>query len=235
MQNQKTQKSLVAKVLVLFAAVALMFVGVQVFADDKLDLSTLECKDALELTATDAADAEKVVKQWKVQNTSLNAKVTKDSVKVLVSTDSKTVTVSPADGDAGKTLSGAKVLNLVGVCELDKLTLGKDKKLTLTVKNGKVDAEAGLKALKEAGAKVPATVNKDDVTFTVGKDDDANKVTVKAVDGKDTVSGQVVFEFNVAKTPWYKTVWFLTLVAVLVVAAVAGGVFLFVKKNKNNK
>ncbi|PWV43719.1 MAG: hypothetical protein DF280_03350 ['Brassica napus' phytoplasma] len=30
MQNQKNQKSLVAKVLVLFAAVALMFVGVQV-------------------------------------------------------------------------------------------------------------------------------------------------------------------------------------------------------------
>ncbi|MBT1576936.1 hypothetical protein KEC49_02050, partial ['Elaeagnus angustifolia' witches'-broom phytoplasma] len=71
MQNQKTQKSLVAKVLVLFAAVALMFVGVQVFADDKqLALNTLECKDALELTAADAADAEKVVKQWKVQNTS---------------------------------------------------------------------------------------------------------------------------------------------------------------------
>nr|BAE93554.1 antigenic membrane protein Amp [Tomato yellows phytoplasma] len=233
MQNQKTQKSLVAKVLVLFAAVALMFVGVQVFADDKLDLSTLECKDALELTAADAADAEKVVKQWKVQNTSLNAKVTKDSVKVAVA-DNK-VTVTPVDGDAGKALSGSKVLSLVGVCELNKLTLGTDKKLTLTVKDGKVDAEAGLKALKEAGAKVPATVNKDDVTFTVGKDDNANKVTVKAVDGKTTVSGQVVFEFTVAKTPWYKTVWFLTLVAVVFVAAVAGGVFFFVKKNKNNK
>nr|BAE93530.1 antigenic membrane protein [Onion yellows phytoplasma] len=231
MQNQKNQKSLVAKVLVLFAAVALMFVGVQVFADDKLDLNTLECKDALELTAADAADAEKVVKQWKVQNTSLNAKVTKDSVKVAVADNNK-VTVTPADGDAGKALSGSKILNLVGVCELNKLTLGTEKKLTLTVKDGKVDAEAGL---KEAGAKVPATVNKDDVTFTVGKDDNANKVTVKAVDGKTTVSGQVVFEFTVAKTPWYKTVWFLTLVAVVVVAAVAGGVFFFVKKNKKNK
>uniref|UniRef100_UPI00403FDDA3 hypothetical protein n=1 Tax=Areca yellow leaf disease phytoplasma TaxID=927614 RepID=UPI00403FDDA3 len=72
--KSKTQKSLVAKVLVLFAAVALMFVGVQVFADDRLDLSSLQCKDALELTAADAAVAEKVVKQWKVQNTSLMQK-----------------------------------------------------------------------------------------------------------------------------------------------------------------
>ncbi|GLH60600.1 hypothetical protein HGD80_04125 [Paulownia witches'-broom phytoplasma] len=231
MQNQKTQKSLVVKVLVLFAAVALMFVGVQVFADDKLDLNTLECKDPLELTAADAADSEKVVKQWKVQNTSLNAKVTKDSVKVVV--DGNKVTVTPVNGDAGKALSGSKVLDLVGVFELNKLTLGTDKKLTLTVKDGKVDAEVGLKALKETGAKVPATVKKDDVTFTVGKDDNANKVTVKAVDGKTTVSGQVVFEFT--QTPWYKTAWFLTLVAVVAVAAVAGGVFFFVKKNKKNK
>ncbi|WP_374695411.1 hypothetical protein ACEW7V_03110 [Areca yellow leaf disease phytoplasma] len=51
-----------------------MFVGVQVFADDRLDLSSLQCKDALELTAADAAVAEKVVKQWKVQNTSLMQK-----------------------------------------------------------------------------------------------------------------------------------------------------------------
>nr|ABG79542.1 putative antigenic membrane protein [Chrysanthemum yellows phytoplasma] len=233
MQNQKNQKSLVAKVLVLFAAVALMFAGVQVVADDKVYLNTLECKDALELTAADAADAPKVVKQWKVQNTSLNAKVTKDSVKVEVA-DNK-VTVTPADGDAGKALSRSKQLILVGVCELNKLTLGTNKKLTLTVKDGKVDAEAGLKALKEAGANVPATVNKYDVTFTVGKDDNANKVTVKAEHGKTTVSGQVVFEFTVAKTPWYKTAWFLTLVAVVFVAAVAGGVFFFVKKNKKNK
>ncbi|WP_227807287.1 hypothetical protein [Mulberry dwarf phytoplasma] len=233
MQNQKTQKSLVAKVLVLFAAVVLMFVGVQVFADDQLDLSTLQCDTPLELTANDASNAEKVVNQWKVQNTSLDKKVTKDSVKVTVAVNK--VTVTPADGDAGKALKGSKELTLVGVCELNKLTLGTDKKLTLTVKDDKVDAEAGLKALKEAGAKVPATVTKDDLTFTVGKGNDANKVTVKAVGGKTTVSGEVTFEFNVAQTPLYKTVWFLTLVAVVVVAAVAGGVFFFVKKNKKNK
>nr|BAE93574.1 antigenic membrane protein Amp [Porcelain vine witches'-broom phytoplasma] len=233
MQNQKTQKSLVAKVLVLFAAVALMFVGVQVFADGQLDLSTLECNGDLELTAADAKDVEKVVKQWKVQNTSLDAKVTKDSVKVTVVNNK--VKVEPVDNSATSTLKGSKELNLVGVCELNKLTLGTDKKLTLTVKDDKVDAEAGLKALKEAGGKVPATVTKDDLTFTVGKGDDANKVTVKAVDGKTTVSGEKTFEFNVAQTPLYKTGWFLTLVAVVVVAAVAGGVFFFVKKNKKNK
>nr|ADM86705.1 antigenic membrane protein [Mulberry yellow dwarf phytoplasma] len=233
MQNQKTQKSLVAKVLVLFAAVALMFVGVQVFADDPLDLSILQCETPLELTANDASNAEKVVNQWKVQNTLLDKKVTKDSVKVIVTNNQ--VKVTPADGQAGSALKGEKLLNLVGVCELNKLTLGTDKKLTLTVKDDKVDAEAGLKALKEAGAKVPATVTKDDLTFTVGKGDDANKVTVKAVDGKTTVSGEKTFEFNVVQKPWYKTVWFLTLVAVVVVAAVAGGVFFFVKKNKKNK
>nr|BAE93570.1 antigenic membrane protein Amp [Sumac witches'-broom phytoplasma]BAN57419.1 antigenic membrane protein Amp [Rhus yellows phytoplasma] len=233
MQNQKTQKSLVAKVLVLFAAVALMFVGVQVFADGPLDLSTLKCDTPLELTANDASDAEKVVTQWKVQNTSLDKKVTKDSVKVQVINNQ--VKVTPVDASTTSALKGEKLLDLVGVCELNKLTLGTDKKLTLTVKDDKVDAKAGLKALREAGAKVPATVTENDLTFTVGKGDDANKVTVKAVDGKTTVSGQVTFEFNVVQKPWYKTVWFLTLVAVVVVSAVAGGVFFFVKKNKKNK
>nr|BAE93534.1 antigenic membrane protein [Mulberry dwarf phytoplasma] len=233
MQNQKTQKSLVAKVLVLFAAVALMFVGVQVFADDQLDLNTLTCNGDLELTAADAENAEKVVKQWKVQNPSLDAKVTKDSVKVTVANNK--VKVVPADTSDKSALKGSKELNLVGPCKLNELTLDTDKKLTLTVKDDKVDAEAGLKALKKAGGKVPATVTKDDLTFTVGKGNDANKVTVKAVDGKTTVSGEKTFEFNVAQTPWYKTVLFLTLVAVVVVAAVAGGVFFFVKKNKKNK
>nr|ADC54994.1 immunodominant membrane protein precursor [Chinaberry witches'-broom phytoplasma] len=233
MQNQKIQKSLVAKVLVLFAAVALMFVGVQVSADNPLDLSTLGCEGNLELTANDASNAEKVVNQWKAQNPSLDKKVTKDSVKVMVA-DNK-VTITPVDTSATSVLTGSKVLTLVGICKLDELTLGTDKKLKLTPKDDKVDAEAGLKALKEAGAKVPATVTKDDLTFTVGKGNDANKVTVKALEGKTTVSGEKTFEFNVVQKPLYKTVWFLTLVAVVVVAAVAGGVFFFVKKNKKNK
>ncbi|MBS2994031.1 hypothetical protein ['Santalum album' aster yellows phytoplasma] len=233
MQNQKTQKSLVAKVLVLFAAVALMFVGVQVFADDPLDLATLKCDTPLELTANDASNADKVVTQWRVQNTSLDKKVTRDSVKVQVINNQ--VKVTPVDISATSALKGEKLLDLVGVCELNKLTLGTNKKLTLTVKDDKVDAEAGLKALREAGAKVPATVTKDDVTFTVSKDNNVDKVTVEAVNGKTTVSGNVTFEFNVVQKPLYKTVWFLTLVAVVVVAAVAGGVFFFVKKNKKNK
>ncbi|WP_374695410.1 hypothetical protein ACEW7V_03105 [Areca yellow leaf disease phytoplasma] len=78
----------------------------------------------------------------------IDAKVTKDSIKVAVA-DNK-VTVTPADGAAGQSFIRFKSIKFSRyVCELNQLTLDTDKKLKLTVKNGKVDSEAGLKALKK--------------------------------------------------------------------------------------
>lgn len=162
MQNQKTQKSLIAKVLVLFAAVSLMFVGVQVFANNVIDLN---------------------------------------SATLPSGTDKLTF---KSDEEAKQIVSIVKALKAAKV----------DKIYTDVLTDENVD-----------------------VTVDVA-DTNAKKVIVKAKTTKpDVVTGGVTYTYvvdagkGVSTTSWYKSWWFLTLVAVTVVAAIGGGVF-FVKKNK---
>jgi hypothetical protein len=235
MQNKKTQKSLVSKFLVLFAAVALMFVGVHAFAENELDLSSLnygEGYNALELKPTDADNVEKVINQLKVQNPKLDERITKDSVKVAFASATKEVTMTPSASST--VVKGQKIFTLVDAFNISQISLAADKKLVLAPKDGKIDSEDGLKALRAAGVKIPATVTKELLTFVVGKDDKATKVSIKAVEGQESiVIGEKELDFTVSTTFWYKQTWLLILVIVVFVAAVAGGVFLFVKKTKN--
>nr|AAK28355.1 immunodominant membrane protein precursor [Clover phyllody phytoplasma]BAE93546.1 Antigenic membrane protein [Potato purple top phytoplasma] len=91
MQNQKNQKYLVSKVIVLFAAVFLMFVGVQVFAADAAtNLGSLQApKQPLTFTSDEeAGKLPSVVQALKVLKADQNLINILTEANVDVSTDS---------------------------------------------------------------------------------------------------------------------------------------------------
>ncbi|MGL9687190.1 MAG: hypothetical protein ACQBVK_00025 [Candidatus Phytoplasma sp. TWB_XP] len=232
MQNQKTQKSLVAKVLVLFAAVALMFVGVQVFADSA-DLTKLKLADGkkLTLTAADAFKTDAVVAALKNAGVTVPDSVKAANVDAVAGATQNTVKLTAKSGQTdvtGNTPDFTYELPVVVKLDDAKFKLQSNKKLALTVEDA-ANADKVFAALKKVFTDLPESIKG---KFDVTVDKENKKVTVKAKDDqRDYVTGQQVYEF--AKTGLPLWVWVLG--AVLVVTAVAGSVFFFVKKNKNKK